>query len=121
LQSRGFRTTVESPEPARSDCHAWGAHPLYHFLATIAGIRPAEFGFHVVLIRPQLGSLRHIEGRLPHRNGFIEFSLDRDESELRGNILLPASLPGKLQFAGAWQKLVAGDNRVCLTAGEGSK
>ncbi len=45
LVKQGFKTPVESPEPARSDCHAWGAHPVFHLHATIAGIRPAAPGF----------------------------------------------------------------------------
>jgi len=121
LRSGGFRTTFESPEPTRSDCHAWGAHPLFHFLATIAGIRPGEFGFHSVLIRPQLGSLKHIEGRLPHRAGFINFSLNREASLLQGTIVLPQGLPGTLQFGGASQPLHAGENRICLSAGADSE
>jgi hypothetical protein len=44
LKSHGFKTTLESPEPSRSDCHGWGAHPMYHYFATILGIRPARNG-----------------------------------------------------------------------------
>ena len=32
----------------RSDCHAWGAHPVFHFYATVLGIRPAAPGFRRV-------------------------------------------------------------------------
>jgi glycogen debranching enzyme len=28
LPAQGFKTTPEQPEPTRSDCHGWGAHPL---------------------------------------------------------------------------------------------
>ena len=39
---QGLSTPLEAPgSRARSDCHAWGAHPLYHFLTGVAGIRPA--------------------------------------------------------------------------------
>jgi alpha-L-rhamnosidase len=40
----GLTTTLEEPEPSRSDSHAWSAHPNYHLLATVLGIRPAEPG-----------------------------------------------------------------------------
>lgn len=30
LPATGLRTLPEQPEPTRSDCHAWGAHILYH-------------------------------------------------------------------------------------------
>ncbi len=40
-----------------------GAHPLYHFFATILGIRPASAGFRTVRIEPQLGSLTFARGQ----------------------------------------------------------
>jgi hypothetical protein len=56
--SLGLTTTAETPEPTRSDSHAWSAHPNYHLLATLLGIRPAEPGFRSVAIAPALGSLK---------------------------------------------------------------
>jgi hypothetical protein len=32
LEEQGYRTTPEHWGPTRSECHAWGAHPLLHFL-----------------------------------------------------------------------------------------
>ena len=57
LIEQGFKTTPEAPEPTRSDCHGWGAHPLYHDFASLLGIdgknrRPAAFGFERVEIAP---------------------------------------------------------------------
>ncbi|MFZ4682723.1 MAG: hypothetical protein ACOYMS_09490, partial [Terrimicrobiaceae bacterium] len=40
----GLKAPVEGPEPSRSDCHAWGSHPLFHVHASLAGIRPAAPG-----------------------------------------------------------------------------
>ena len=37
LPAMGFTATPEAPEPTRSDSHPWGAHPLYHTAASIAG------------------------------------------------------------------------------------
>jgi hypothetical protein len=71
LKRDGLKTTIESPEPTRSDCHAWGAHPLYHYYATIAGIRPAAPGFTEVTIQPQLGTLTELDAILPHPLGEI--------------------------------------------------
>ena len=71
LLEDGLKTTIEMPEPTRSDCHAWGAHPLFHFHATLAGIRPAAPSFGAVEIKPQLGQLSWIESRIPHPNGTI--------------------------------------------------
>jgi hypothetical protein len=90
----GMKTTLEAPEPSRSDCHAWGAHPLYHYFATVLGIRPAAFGFESVLIRPQLGPLSHAEGRLVHPRGVIAVEVERKGKGLRGKISLPKGVSG---------------------------
>lgn len=68
LLEEGLRTVVEMPEPTRSDCHAWGAHPIFHLFATFLGVRPVEPGMAAVRIRPQLGGLEWAEGtlRTPH-------------------------------------------------------
>lgn len=71
LLGDGLKTTIEMPEPTRSDRHAWGAHPLFHFHATLAGIRPAAPGFESVEVKPQLGSLSWIEAEMPHPRGTI--------------------------------------------------
>ncbi len=71
LKANGFRTTFEEPEPSRSDCHAWGAHPLYHIAATIAGIRPAAPGFKQVIVQPLTYDLSEVDVRIPHPDGWI--------------------------------------------------
>ncbi len=101
LPASGFKTTFERPpapglarDESRSDCHAWGAHPLYHQFATILGIRPAAFGFEKICIQPQLGPLREARGRLPHPRGEIEVDLRRDGDRLVGEITLPPGISG---------------------------
>jgi len=68
LLDDGLRTVVEMPEPTRSDCHAWGAHPIYHLFATFLGVRPTAPGMATVTVQPQLGGLEWAEGtlRTPH-------------------------------------------------------
>jgi hypothetical protein len=100
------------PEPTRSDCHAWGAHPVYHYLATLAGIRPAGFGFRQVSVHPQMGRLTHIEGVMPHRCGPIEFSWQRRGNTLAGHITLPPGLSGAATLNGATRPLSPGKNII---------
>ena len=50
----GLSTVSETPEPSRSDCHAWSAHPLFHFFASILGIRPIEPLFKKIAISPAI-------------------------------------------------------------------
>ncbi len=40
LVDRHLATTIEMPEPTRSDCHGWGAHPAFHLARTALAIAP---------------------------------------------------------------------------------
>ena len=109
LKRNGLRTTIEKPEPTRSDCHAWGAHPLYHYYASILGIRPAEYGFGRVRITPQLGSLEWAHGILPHPGGgMIEASFRRENGTLHGLVHLPEGVTGALEYGGQRLELPCG-------------
>jgi len=115
LAERGFKTPVESPEPSRSDCHAWGSHPLYHYFATILGIRPASLGFRSVEIAPQLGPLTSASGRLVHPAGgeiVVDFRLE--DGILHASVTLPAGLTGTLRYAGQILPLAEGTQEVSL-------
>ncbi|MFG1909379.1 alpha-L-rhamnosidase C-terminal domain-containing protein [Kribbella sp. NPDC048928] len=72
LLDRGLRTVIEHPEPTRSDCHAWGAHPLYHYVATLLGVRPTEPGMSAVTVTPQLGGLEWAQGSVPTPYGPLQ-------------------------------------------------
>lgn len=92
----GLKTTIEAPEPTRSDCHAWGAHPIYHYLTTLLGIRPAVPGFAAVSIRPQPGPLTTLRGALPHPRGLIEVDVSQKNGQITGSVRLPQGLDGTL-------------------------
>jgi len=97
----GLTTVPETPEPTRSDSHAWSAHPNYGLLATVLGVRPAEPGFKKVRIAPHLGPLRRAEGRVPHPLGVIGVRLTRTEGGgLRGEVTLPKGLEGVFEWGG---------------------
>jgi hypothetical protein len=106
----GLKTPVEHPEPARSDCHAWSSHPLYHLFATVAGIRPAAPGFREVLIAPQVGHLPDLKVEMPHPRGAIKLDLTFAKTGDRGTIILPKGLTGTYRRLGKTQTLIAGKN-----------
>jgi alpha-L-rhamnosidase len=113
LTSQGFVTTPEAPEPSRSDCHAWGAHPLFHFYAPILGVRPASMGFTRVEIRPQLGSsCRSVTGRMVHPRGWIEADLRWVDDRLEGKIILPEGVTGTFHGVNGSQILESGNQTV---------
>ena len=65
LEKEGLRTLPEEFHNPRSDCHAWSSHVLYHYFASILGIRPTAFGRRKIEIRPMKGPLSFAEGKSP--------------------------------------------------------
>ena len=112
LKQNGFKTPVEMPEPSRSDCHAWGSHPLYHYFASILGIRPGGLGFRSVEIAPRLGPLRSASGRMAHPRGEIVVDLHTADGALHGTISLPEGVAGTLRYDGLEQALHAGRQTI---------
>jgi alpha-L-rhamnosidase len=110
----GLTTTPEHPEPTRSDSHAWSAHPNYHLLATVLGVRPAEPAFRSVRIAPALGPLRRAEGRVAHPAGDIELALVAAGHRIRGTVTLPPGVSGTFEWAGRSQPLREGRQQVVL-------
>lgn len=97
FKDRGLLTLPEQHEPSRSDCHAWTAHPLYHYYASLLGIRPVGFGFKKVEIRPMLQSSLRYAGSIPHPKGEISVAISAEESGSRSvTVSLPDGLPGVL-------------------------
>lgn len=112
LLAKGFVTTIERPDPSRSDCHAWGAHPIYHLYASLLGIRPASPGFSSVDVRPQLGGLPSLSAKLPHPKGWIEAKVEAKGSQIQGEIVLPEGLEGRFLSGGREVALVSGRNTI---------
>jgi len=100
LTGLGFKTLPEEPEPCRSDCHAWGAHPLYHFYATVLGIRPVTPGATHLIIRPQLGPLQEASGTMPLPNGEVMVAFKNLHGRLHGRITLPSGVTAVLHANG---------------------
>jgi alpha-L-rhamnosidase len=95
LPALGFTACPEMPEPSRSDCHGWGAHPLYHLRCSLAGIQPVAPGMATVRIRPRLGGLEHLAVDVPHPGGGeIRVECRGD----RGCARLPAGVAGILDL-----------------------
>lgn len=111
----GLTTFAESPEPTRSDCHAWSASPVYELLSTVCGINPAEPGFRSVRIEPYLNNLPTVEGRMPHPAGeiFVRFA-KTPAGNLTGTVSLPATLTGTLRWKGKVLALKGGSQVINL-------
>jgi len=95
----GMLTTAEEPEPARSDCHAWSAHPLLHFYTTLAGIRPGAAGATHLCIQPQPGPLKEISASMPLGAGSVEVKIRNIDACLHGQIALPPQVSATVILA----------------------
>lgn len=111
----GLKTPLESPSPtlnARSDCHAWGSHPIYHLVTGIAGIRPGSEGFKTVRIAPAPGPLTRFTATCPHPKGRIAVDLVFEQGACRGTVTTPVA--GAFVWGGRTVGLKAGENAVKL-------
>ena len=112
LPEGGFKTPYEAPGNTRSDCHAWGSHPLYHLFASVCGIQPASPGFQTVAIRPMPGPLTSLNVQLVHPQGLIGFLFERDGGSVRMVVVLPEGVTGTLYWEGLSHPLHAGETVI---------
>jgi hypothetical protein len=110
----GLSTYAETPEPTRSDCHAWSAHPNAGLLSTVLGIEPAAPGFAKVNIWPHLGDLLWVEGVVPHPRGEIFARFEREAGVLHAHIRLPEGVSGTLYQSDRSRTLRAGPQTIAI-------
>ena len=114
---KGLATTQESPDSgengqyeSRSDCHAWGAHPLWFMQTGLAGIRSDAPFFAKVRVAPCPGQLKSLKATHPHPKGWIEVDLSFEGGKAKGTVKTP--VPGTFEFGGASVELKAGVNEI---------
>ncbi|MPM67349.1 hypothetical protein SDC9_114271 [bioreactor metagenome] len=71
FNDQGLKTLPEEFTHPRSDCHAWSSHILYHYFASILGIRPRRAGSREWNLAPLFGDLEFAEGTMRHSRGPI--------------------------------------------------
>ena len=114
---KGLTTTQEAPDSnqeggkeSRSDCHAWGAHPIWFMQTGLAGIRSAAPFFEKALVAPCPGGLKSFKARHPHPKGWIEVDLKFDGDTASGTVKTP--VPGTFEFKGRAVPLEVGENLI---------
>ena len=109
----GLKTPLEAPGVrGRSDCHAWGAHPIYHLITGVAGVRPAKPGYAAVMIAPQPGSLTWLKATAPTPRGLVRLNLRFEGTGVKGTVDVPPGLPGVFEWRGVMRKLKPGENMI---------
>jgi alpha-L-rhamnosidase len=110
----GLTTWAESPEPTRSDSHAWSAHPNYDLLTIVAGVHPGSPGFNSVLIEPHLGALKKLNAAIPIPKGMVQVRYMRSADALDAEITLPDGISGEIIWNGHRASLHSGKQTLKL-------
>jgi hypothetical protein len=110
----GLTTWAESPEPTRSDSHAWSSHPNYDFLRIVAGIRPGSAGFEKVVIEPHLGGLKTVNAAMAVPQGMVEVEYQSGTAGVVAKVRLPEGASGELVWKGRALALQSGQQTVNL-------
>ncbi|MCL2351026.1 MAG: hypothetical protein FWC55_00690 [Firmicutes bacterium] len=76
-------TVPERDYDVRSECHAWGAFPLYEFPRSLLGVRPAKPGWSRIEICPFFGIADSCSGTVATPAGGVEVAWEREGSEVR--------------------------------------
>ncbi len=98
MKKSNLYTMLETPEPSRSDCHAWSAHPLYHYFASLFGVRPDSAGCRTVKIAPMIGDLKSGQCSIPHQPGCIEVAFQQSNEKILWSVVLPQRMTGRFNF-----------------------
>ena len=96
----GLSTWAETPEPTRSDSHAWSAHPTFDLMTIVAGIVPGAPGFRSVDITPHLGNLNDVAATMPTPHGPVEVRYKKANGQWTARVTLPDSISGALNWHG---------------------
>jgi alpha-L-rhamnosidase len=91
--SQHLTAWVEDPVSERSDCHAWGAIPLYDFPAEILGVKPHLPGYEVIEIAPKPGELKWARGKVPTAAGLISVAWEVKDGRFVLRVEGPAGKP----------------------------
>ena len=114
---KGLTTTQEAPDSgvngeqeSRSDCHAWGAHPIWFMQTGLAGIRSAAPFFEKVLVAPCPGTLTELTAKHPHPQGFVEVELKFKGGKASGTVKTPVA--GVFRYGDQTIPLAIGANEI---------
>lgn len=98
-----------------SSNHAWSGHGIIHMGERIAGIAPLKPGFRQFSLKPQMGSLKHVEAGLETAYGMIEVTLDRKGRRINASVCVPEGTTALYTDSrGRQQTLPAGKHSVTL-------
>ena len=102
----GLTTFAENPEPTRSDCHAWSAHPILGFFQIVAGVTSIAAGWKKAKIMPHPGLLRRFNARIAHPDGELRVAYED------GKLFINSPVPFQLAWDGKSASLAPGTHKL---------
>ncbi|MCL2527785.1 MAG: hypothetical protein FWE42_05120 [Defluviitaleaceae bacterium] len=101
-------TVPERHFTVRSECHAWGAFPLYEFPHTFLGVRPAAPGWREIIIRPYCGLTPSCSGTVTTPVGDVQVSWERIDTTIKLSGCAPKGIPCTVEINGKREYLPNG-------------
>jgi len=80
--------------------HVWGAVPANVIPRKLMGVEPMEPGWRTFRVRPQIGSLKWVNCKVPTIKGNIEVSCKQDQSTYSMQLVVPANTVGVVELPG---------------------
>ena len=106
MMEQGASTTMEAwavkYKPNLDLCHAWGTAPLNVISRYILGVTPLEPGFAKIRVRPQVGALARVEGKVPTAKGPVSVRVEG------GVLTLDVPASARVEWAGSTHDVAAG-------------
>lgn len=112
MEKTGLCTLPENFDNSRSDCHAWSSHILYHYFATVLGLRPIDAASGAWELDPFPSIFSFAEGEIPLGNGVLYLQLDSSMED--GYAYLSYSIPPDIHLYFRGAALKAPEGTICI-------
>ncbi|WOO43672.1 alpha-L-rhamnosidase C-terminal domain-containing protein [Rubellicoccus peritrichatus] len=102
--------TWENFEPKRGNesfSHAWSAHPLFHLMQCLGGIRQIDKGWSRVSFSPVFKG-KHATVTIPTPLGKIKSSWEKIGKEICGELILPQGIQAEVRLVGLDSETIEG-------------
>jgi len=103
-------TVIEAHAMPRSDCHGWGALPLYEFTRKFLGVNPQTPGWESILIEPKCTYISEIEGEVTTPKGPVRINITNTDGKFKITGQTPEGVP-------VYVKLPSGTEKAYLNGG----
>ena len=95
-----------TPDPGNGSCsHAWSAHPLYHLMQTIGGIRQSGPSWNEIIFRPVFHGT-HAKTTIPTPHGLIRLEWEKKSEQIEIRLGLPSGIKARVELPGMPSRVI---------------